>query len=264
MERETENTSSDWMIMVLIILTILVFIYILMSTLQPSPSIVKQIDKEEITVIEGFDGREFMLARDGVPIPSQDYVQLAGQWMRAALSVGYTLKKPISLGEKEVSAIHVAKTFFIYDCRIVYDASKQCFVITILMELPPIQIVIDEAYSSHYPLLNPYLHVVEFVYHWTPSKQAPMMSDQLRLKTFNVFTVDWEMNRYHRMFLDIKGSPLFRIGLPEPIHFTKEQLHQFLHDMDLFQTIPVMSDSASPFTLAPISTDEHPMTTKIV
>jgi hypothetical protein len=259
-QQASSSSSSDWMIMIVIILTILVFIYILMSTIKPP--VAKQIDidieVQEDVVVEKFDGSQFVLTRDDMPIPSQEYVSMASQWMRAAFSAGYSLEKPIQLGEQEVSTIEVAKNFFIYDCRIVYDPSKRCFVVTILMELPPIQIFINDAYSVQYPLLNPYIHVVEFIYHWKTTSET--MSDKLELDTFKVFTVGWEMNRYHRNFLDV--TSLFRKPLPEPIEFTKEQLHQFLQDTGLFQTIPVLSDT--PFTLSPIATNtEKTMTTKI-
>lgn len=260
-QASSSSSSSDWMIMIVIVLTILVFIYILMSTIKSptAPIIAKQIDVEvqEEVVIEKFDGSQFVLTRDDVPVPAQEYVPLASQWMRAAFSAGYNLQKPIQLGEQEVSAIEVARNFFVYDCRIVYDPSKRCFVVTILMELPPIQIFINDTYSAQYPLINPYIHVVEFIYHWKTTSKT--MSDKLELDTFKVFTVDWEMNRYHRNFLDV--TSILCTPLPEPIEFTKDQLHQFLHDTGLFQTIPVLSDT---FTLSPLdASPEKTMTTKI-
>jgi hypothetical protein len=146
------------------------------------------------------------------------------------------------LGSTAVHSICVEKpVFFIYNTHVNYDPISNLFHVKILMELPPIRVFISPEYSKYYPLINPYIHVVEATYGWRV-KEDGMLESAMRLEKFDIFMVDWERNRYWNTYIQTINSPMKVPDMPPPISWSKDELTAFFLQTNLFVTLPVPSD----------------------
>jgi hypothetical protein len=266
--KEKVYSTSDWMIMFVVGITIVIFLWILLSSV-PMAAVAAKQQEEEVMVVdieEKYDGSDYFLTRDEEKVEGRAMIQMVSGWMRRAFEKKTTSTTTISLGKDmpTITSVRIDKTFFIYDCRITFNPTKRCFVLTILMELPPLHIFINgnEEYSKYYPLLNPYIHVVELSYLWKATSDGTMKTT-LTLDKIKVFPVDWKMNRYNAMYLD--NSQLGKIlCLPKPIEINnEEELRRILMETNLFATLPV--ESEIPFTMSSSSSksSSSTMTTKV-
>jgi len=262
--KEKTYSTSDWMIMFVVGITIVVFLWILLSSV-PMAAVAAKQQEEEVMVVdieEKYDGSDYFLTRDEEKVEGRAMIQMVSGWMRRAFEKKTTSTTTISLGKDmpTITSVRIDKTFFIYDCRLTFNPTKRCFVLTILMELPPLHIFINgnEEYSKYYPLLNPYIHVVELSYLWKATSDGTMKTS-LTLDKIKVFPVDWKMNRYNAMYLD--NSQLGKIiCLPKPIEINnEEELRRILMETNLFATLPV--ESEIPFIMSSTSSTKEPSTT---
>jgi hypothetical protein len=152
--------------------------------------------------------------------------------------------KPFTLGSTIVHSVCIDKpVFFIYDTHITYDPMNDWFYVKILMELPPIKIFISSEYSKYYPLINPYIHMIETTYRWQVKKDG-MLEPTMHLEKLDICMVDWQKNRYWNTYIQTINSPIKVSDMPSPISWSKDELTAFLLQTNLFITlsIPIEED----------------------
>lgn len=145
----------------------------------------------------------------------------------------------LSLGKNRVSGIKIAKTFFVYESSLSLSSRNE-FILKIIIDPPEISIHLADNpdYSKFYPLLNPFFHVLELEYVWTFSNQTP---DPIwKLKSLTAIPVEWESNRYNKLYKDTKNSPLYEENIVEPIQWSPTEIQTFLKQTGLFDSINVV------------------------
>lgn len=188
-------------------------------------------------------------------LTSKDHKIVSKNGIKEKMHAGVRLpsEKSLQLHDKPVSKVTIDKNFFIYDVQVLFVSDH--FMVTILMELPPVRVWYeDKEYYEFYPLLNPYIHVVELTYNWGFDKQTFEMDKEMRLEKMELHMVPWESNRYQTMYVQTKSSPLYLAKIPEPIPFSEKELHAFLREIHLLETIPMEEGlSAKPVNTSPVS-----------
>lgn len=180
--------------------------------------------------------RHFSSLPPNLPLQPSSSLQQPSSLQPVAAAVG------LDLGGKRVTRISVGKNFYIYDCKIIHRPSNPYLEATLLIDLPSIEINFSTIYAKYYPLINPYIHVVELHYRW--GFTDGIMDSIMSLESIRLYMVDWSMNRYRNMYIHTKNSPMCFSDMPEPIPFTQEQLHQFLLQSHLFATLPISSPNS--------------------
>lgn len=140
----------------------------------------------------------------------------------------------------EINKVSIEKNFYIYDCTII--PTNDYLVVTILMELPPIHVEFKDypEYSQYCPSINPYIHVVELVYHWGYDKKTLETFNNMKLSNLKIYMVEWENNLYRKSYEQVKNSPLSQTNIPIPLDLKKEDLYNFLISSTLLNEIPMI------------------------
>ena len=181
-------------------------------------------------------GTEPVLYKDNNLVTRADLLKCVQKWVRAHLQTNSAPRGDGSLGGHLVQSVAVDRNFYIYDVKMTYDASRAAFLLTILMELPTIQVVLYQPYSTFYPTLNPYIHVVEITF------QLDTHQKYLSFVSIDITMVDWKVNRYKTMYEETKNSPVCLPTMPKPLRFTKMDLSSFILSHRLFHMIPFEDD----------------------
>lgn len=157
----------------------------------------------------------------------------------------------------EIESVSVGKSFYVYDCNITPTADK--LIVTVLMELPEIKVVFKDhpEYSKYYPTINPYIHVVEFVYLWAYDKKTMKPAPYMKLSNLKIFMVSWEDNLYKKSYEQVKNSPLYKVNVPIPLNIKKEELYDFLIQSTIFNQIPMIFNP--PIILQPAQIKNTPI-----
>lgn len=181
-------------------------------------------------------GKEPVLYRDDNLLSRADLLKCVQKWVRTHFQTNSTPRGDGSLGGHLVQSVAVDRNFYIYDVKMTYDASRAAFLLTVLMELPTIRVVLYQPYSTFYPTLNPYIHVVEVTF------QLDTHQKYLSFVSIDITMVDWKVNRYKTMYEETKNSPICLPTMPKPIRFTKTELSAFILSYRLFDRIPFEDD----------------------
>lgn len=187
-------------------------------------------------IIPDKSGTEPVLYKDDNLVTRADLLKCVQKWVRSHFQTNSKPRGDGSLGGHLVQSVAVDRNFYIYDVKMTYDASRAAFLLTILMELPTIQVVLYQPYSTFYPTLNPYIHVVEITF------QLDTHQKYLSFVSIDITMVDWKVNRYKTMYEETKNSPVCLPTMPKPIRFTKMDLSSFILSHQLFHMIPFEDD----------------------
>ena len=227
--------------------------------------------------VEGIHSEHHVLYDNetNAPISHAQLMQFSNDWMKNYFSSLPTMIKPPvptstddttatstiapkegswMLGNTHVLQIEVIPSqFFIYDTKIVFDAKSSSYMLTLLMDLPPIRIHISPVYSKYYPEINPYIHTAEFTYSLKldPESGTPMAT--MTLSSMKIVSVQWESNRYYMMYIQTKNSPMCLPDMMPPIPFTKEELESFLLQTEIFAVINTNSPPNINMVSKPVS-----------
>lgn len=245
----TDTTSQHrWFILFMIIITLFVLIVIVMSVLPEKKTPTLSTLPPPLTTSPPIPAH-MVIHQDNEPATQSQLRSTTSSFIKHYI---HSVPNELSINHDDIKKIQIASfNFFVYNVVINYDNKSHKFHITILMELPPIKIFVSPVYSEYYPYLNPYIHVIELTYDWRIKKDN-VLDDRLRLKDLKIFMVDWEMNRYHNLYLQTKNSPLILKNMPPPLEFSEQDLKNILLQSGLFQSIPAVSSSG--FTAHPVET----------
>lgn len=181
------------------------------------------------------EGTHFEVCQLDKVLTTKDHMDLSKKAIKEKMSKEVPSQK-LMLRDKVVNKVTIEKNFFIYDVQVLSVSDH--FLVTILMELPPVRVWYeDKEYYQFYPLINPYIHVVELTYKWGFNPYTLEMDKDMTLESMKLHMVGWDSNRYYTMFIQTKNSPLYLSKIPKPIPFTEKELHSFLQDTKLLDTI---------------------------
>jgi len=191
------------------------------------------------SLVPGHHGRFLMV--DGEPMDKKKQMaflqQLMGQLISKLAGSKRTLSSPDSM-------LWLDKEFYLYDVRWIHDPTLPGFRITVLLDPPPIHLSdADPVYVQWYPLLNPYLHMVEIHYLWkemvSPKDQGGgyTMGSQLLFDSARIVAVPWTVNRYHQDYLQRKTSPICTKNMPEPRPITDDKMESLLQQTGLLTSL---------------------------
>jgi len=245
----SSSSSANWFIGFTVIITLIIFVLIVVYAI-PIDLPKKQIVAPPAIVTthppSTAPPQNRILHQGDRPIPHTELRTVSNTILRDyihALPETIQTANDLVLGGHPVQSVAIEKpVFFVYDAAAVYDPVKHSFRVTIVVELPPIKIVISPTYSRYYPLLNPYIHVAQFTYRWDV-RADDTLDTMMRLETVELFLVDWDRNRYWNTYMHTVNSPMKIPDMPPPLQFTKEELEAFFLRSQLFTNLPVISEN---------------------
>lgn len=244
-----KKTSSDaWLVVLLILflVTIAVFLMIVLNSAKPIPDTnppLPVIEKPVVTSVTPSpkpmdylgEGGPRVLHHGDSPVGAADALRLSNLWVSNHLK-SLPKESPVkdTLAGIPIQSIKIGRSFYIYDVKLV--PVDNTFHLVVLMELPRIDIVLAAPYSTYYPSINPYIHVVEFTFRMDVEDRI------MFLMSISLFTVDWETNRYKTMYEQTVNSPVCIPDMPEPMDLSKEELSRFLWTHKIFDAIKIETE----------------------
>lgn len=232
--------NSGWFILFAVFFTIAIFILFLLQATSPSssqtnPSTVVATSTGSNVSSGSSSNKLLVYKKEKVEKPHLN--TLTQDWLKRFFeSVSENVGNGLVVRGQTVKGVQVGKSFLIYNVKL--TSKNNGFLLHITMEPPELKIQWEnEIYGQFYPLLNPYIHVMDLIYTWTWTGQPTFT---LQLEQMDVQTVPWKSNRYHNDYRDIKGSPLYKVPVPEPLDLSKEEITEFLKSTGIFQTLTVV------------------------
>jgi len=252
-----------WFLILLILLTMGFFLFIVISTSNRENLDPASISKEFSIKSENIDERpettmESMALYTGDDLVSNtDLMRMIQKYIRVYLHGMETeLSTDKLLGGKNVVSVRVDKTgFYVYDINASYDPGQGVFIVSVLMELPKISVVLSDPYSRYYPDINPYIHAVEITF--------SMDTKSLKMRSIQLFMVDWIVNRYNTMYIQTKNSPICLRDMPPPMDLSSEELHEFITSLHLFSEIPIPDNELHTRPATDVSHIKRPQSCRI-
>lgn len=246
-----KKTSSDaWLVVLLILflVTIAVFLMVVLkSATNPvvvadvkPPSIDKPIEVPSPSPSPkpldylGEEGPRVLFHGD-TPVGASDILRFSNLWVSRHLK-SLPEEAPVrdTLAGIPIQSVKVGRSFYIYDVKLI--PVDNTFQLVVLMELPRIDVFLSKPYSTYYPSINPYIHVVEFTF-------SMDVEDKIMfLTSISLFTVDWETNRYKTMYEQTINSPVCIPDMPKPVNLSKEELSRFLWAHKIFDAIQIETE----------------------
>lgn len=242
MKKTSEKSPNRWFIMFFVFLTLVFFLFLLLQNSTPnSPKLTLPPAATNEPSLKNHS-----LAHKGILVNKDQLNAFIREWIRRYLESGgcNPIGSGVQLGDKKIKSVQViGKSFLVYEAKIV--PAPKGFVLNIIMDLPDLKIEWEGencGYQKFYPLLNPYIHVVELEYQWIWTDEP---SFTLSMSNMDIQMVDWASNQYHKNYKDTKNSPLYKMPIPEPRNWTREELSGFLRSLGLFQTLTVVQTDLS-------------------
>lgn len=227
--------QNGWLVLFLIFLTLAVFLMVL---LQNIPSVATKTGlvvtpAPPVSIVNKY------LTLKGEKVERPQLFILIQIWLnRFFESVSQDLGAGKKLGKLTVREVQLAnKNFLLYDAKL--QPEKKGFIVRLTID-PPQMLVRwkdQEEYTKFYPSLNPYIHALELEYIWVWTGKPEF---NLVLSKLDFQMVDWKDNAYNKNYKDTKNSPLYRMCIPEPHNWSKQELLIFLTTMGLFNKITVV------------------------
>lgn len=235
-DKKPPKQNSGWFILFAVFFTIATFLLILLQA-TPASSTPPTNKIETLTNSSmAFVGNKVLLHKKE-KVEKTKLNTLTQDWLKRYFeSVSGDIGNGLLLKEQKIKGVQVGKSFLVYDVKLI--SKNNGFLLHLTMEPPEIYLKWEnEIYVSFYPFLNPYIHVMDLIYTWTWTDQPNF---NLQLEQMDIQTVSWTSNRYHNNYRDLKSSPLYKMPVPEPADFSKEEILSFLKKLGLFQTLTVV------------------------
>lgn len=240
---ENKTQQNGWFVVFIIFCTLAIFLFVILQTIPASPSpksvplYLKNISTETPISL-----KNKCLVYKGQKLENGTLNNLIQDWMKRFFeSASSSIAGATQLSDKLITGIHIGKSFLLYEVKLQQETDG--FRLYLTMEPP--EIVVDwedKNYAKYYPLLNPYIHVLELEYNWIWTTKPEF---NLNLLKMDIQTVNWDHNKYWRNYKDTKNSPLYKMCIPEPVSWTKDQIMSLLQAIGLFQTITVVQTDLS-------------------